>query len=191
MSDAERRGPAIVLDYLPHGRADDDRPSYQKPPIAFAVGSEEFQLYELTLEDDADVRIGDRLDVESAPEGVERIERIEYDDLSSGARSELEYVVSDLIDEEEERFVSFYNDAQPITLRLHQLNLLPGIGKKLRNTILDERKRSPFESFEELEERISGLHDPKGVLVDRILEELREDELKYRLFATREGKRAE
>ncbi|MFC7007802.1 DUF655 domain-containing protein [Halalkalicoccus salilacus] len=191
MSDAERQGPAIVLDYLPHGRADDDRPSYQKPPIAFAVGSEEFQLYELTLEDDADVRIGDRLDVESAPEGVERIERIEYDDLSSGARSELEYVVSDLIDEEEERFVSFYNDAQPITLRLHQLNLLPGIGKKLRNTILDERKRSPFESFEELEERISGLHDPKGVLVDRILEELREDELKYRLFATREGKRAE
>jgi putative nucleotide binding protein len=186
MSDAERRGSAIVLDYLPHGRADDDRPSYQKPPLAFAVGTDDFGLYELTLTDDADVGIGDRLDLDGDPEGVEGITPIEHADLSGGARSELEYVVADLIEEEEERFVSFYNDAQPITLRLHQLNLLPGIGKKLRNAILDERKRKPFESFEELEERVSGLHDPQGVLVDRILEELREDELKYRLFATRE-----
>ena len=187
MSDAEREGSAMVLDYLPHGHADDDRPSYQKPPIAFAVRTDDFRLYELTLGDDADVRIGDRLDPEADSEGVERVERIEYEDLSSGARSELEYVIEDLIEEEEKRFVSFYNDAQPITLRLHQLNLLPGIGKKLRNTILDERKRKPFESFEDLEERVSGLHDAKGMLADRILEELREDELKYRLFATREG----
>jgi putative nucleotide binding protein len=48
--------------------------------------------------------------------------------------------------------------------------------------VLDERKRAPFESFEELEERIAGLHDPKGVLVDRILEELRDEDLKYRTF---------
>ncbi|MFC7175521.1 DUF655 domain-containing protein, partial [Halosegnis marinus] len=72
--------------------------------------------------------------------------------------------------------------AQPITLRLHQLNLLPGIGKKLRNDILDERKRKPFESFEELTERVSGLHKPREVLAERIAEELREDDLKYRIF---------
>jgi putative nucleotide binding protein len=78
--------------------------------------------------------------------------------------------------------VDFYNDAQPITLRLHQLNLLPGIGKKLRNNVLDERKRGPFESFAELEERVSGLHRPREVLVERILEELREDDLKYKTF---------
>jgi putative nucleotide binding protein len=78
--------------------------------------------------------------------------------------------------------VDFYNDAQPITLQLHQLNLLPGIGKKLRNNILEERKRGPFESFEDLGSRVSGLHNPKEVLVERILEELREEDLKYRTF---------
>jgi putative nucleotide binding protein len=107
---------------------------------------------------------------------------VDYDDLSNAAHSELEYVVEEVVDRNERRFVDFYNEAQPITLRLHQLNLLPGIGKKLRNDVLDERKRAPFESFDELEERISGLHDPKGVLVDRILEELRDEDLKYRTF---------
>ncbi|MFB6176601.1 MAG: DUF655 domain-containing protein, partial [Halobaculum sp.] len=67
-------------------------------------------------------------------------------------------------------------------LRLHQLNLLPGIGKKLRNNILDERKRGPYESFEDLEDRVSGLHNPREVLVDRIVEEIREDDLKYQTF---------
>ncbi|MFC6904277.1 DUF655 domain-containing protein [Halalkalicoccus tibetensis] len=185
-SDAPPEEDAIVLDYLPHGRADDDRPSYQKPPLAFALDSDQFSLHELTLDDDADVKIGDWLDLSEPPEGVERVRDVEYGDLSSGARSEIEYVIEDLIEEEEDRFVSFYNDAQPITLRLHQLNLLPGIGKKLRNSILDERKRKPFESFEELDDRVTGLHDPKGVLADRILEELREDELKYRLFVREE-----
>jgi putative nucleotide binding protein len=175
---------AVVLDYLPHGRADDDRPQYQKPPLAYAIAEDDFRLYEVTFEDDADVGIGDRIVVAPAEERVDidRLRTVEYGDISSGAQSELEYVVEDVVEENERRFVDFYNDAQPITLRLHQLNLLPGIGKKLRNTILDERKRKPFESFEDLEDRVAGLHDPKEVLVERVIEELREDDLKYRTF---------
>lgn len=185
-SDADHDGEAIVLDYLPHGRADDDRPGYQKPPLAFVLDTETFSLSELTLTDDSGIKIGDYIDLTAMPDGVETARSIDYDDLSGGGRSEIEYVIEDLIDDEEDRFIAFYNDAQPITLRLHQLNLLPGIGEKLRNSILDERKRKPFESFEELEERVTGLHNPKTVIVDRILEELREDELKYRLFAREE-----
>jgi putative nucleotide binding protein len=179
---------AVVLDYLAHGRVDDDRPQYKKKPLAYALGEANFRLFELTLAEDADVGIGDRVVVEPRAdrERVDSAREVDYDDLSNAAHSELEYVVADIVDADERRFVDFYNDAQPITLRLHQLNLLPGIGKKLRNNILDERKRQPFESFEELEERVSGLHRPKEVLVERIIEELRDDDLKYKTFVRRE-----
>lgn len=170
----------VVLDYLPHGRADDTRPQYEKPPLALALGEANFRLVELVVDRDGEVSIGDQL-----PENDDAIERqrdIEYDELTGGARSELEYAVEEIVDHYEKRFVDLYNDAQPITLRLHQLNLLPGIGKKLRNAILDERKRGPFEDFAAVDERVNGLHDPKEVLVERILEELRDEDLKYRIF---------
>ncbi|PSP32220.1 DUF655 domain-containing protein [Halobacteriales archaeon QH_10_67_22] len=189
MSDTERDESsvptAVVLDYLAHGRTEDDRPQYQKQPLAYALDREDFCLYEIILGEDADVSIGDDLELED-DDTLERVDEVEYDDLPSGAQSELEYVVEDLVAEETQRFVDFYNDAQPITLRLHQLNLLPGIGKKLRNSILDERKRQPFESFEDLERRVDGLHNPRDVIVERILEEIREDDLKYRTFARRD-----
>jgi len=195
MSDTERGdddpgGPtAIVLDFLAHGRTEDDRPQYQKQPLAYALGREDFRLFEVVLGPDADVSIGDDLVIDRAADAIERTGEVEYEDLPGGAQSELDYAVEDLVDEEERRFVDFYNDAQPITLRLHQLNLLPGIGKKLRNAILDERKRGPFESFDDLEERVEGLHSPREVVVERILEEIREDDLKYQTFARRDDER--
>ncbi|UTF52796.1 DUF655 domain-containing protein [Natronosalvus rutilus] len=177
---------AVVLDYLAHGLSNGRR-RYQQSPAGYALGVDDFTLYQVAFDEDARLTIGTRVVVEPQAERdvVEECHPVEYDDLSSGAQSELEYVIADLIEENEQRFVDFYNDAQPITLRLHQLNLLPGIGKKLRNNILDQRKRKPFESFEDLEDRVSGLHDPDEVLANRILEELRDEDLKYRTFVGR------
>jgi len=174
---------AVVLDYFPHGRSDDSRPQYQKEPLAYALTEDSFDLLALTLTDEADINIVDRVAVDPPDENaIATVKEIEFDELSSSAVSELEYAIEAIIDDDERRFVDFYNDAQPITLRLHQLNLLPGIGKKLRNKILDERKRGPFESFEELSERIGGLHRPKEVIIERIQEELRDEDLKYKIF---------
>ncbi|WP_338729253.1 DUF655 domain-containing protein [Haladaptatus sp. DJG-WS-42] len=178
---------AVILDYLPHGKSGDDRPSYQKPAIAYALTEATFDLVECTLTEGADLNIGDRVTIKPQDEQVESVTHVEYDDLTGASRAELEYVVRDIVENNEQRFVDFYNDAQPISLRLHQLNLLPGIGKKLRNNILEQRKRGPFESFEELEERVKGLHKPKEVLVERILEELHDDDLKYKAFVRREN----
>ena len=177
---------AVVLDHLPHGRPGDDRPQYQKPPLAYALTRSDLQLVELTLTEDADVSIGDAVPLAPDAGVVQRVREIGYGDLSQGAQNELEYAVAELVDADEDRFVDFYNDAQPITLRLHQLNLLPGIGKKLRNNILDARKRGPFEDFEDLTDHVSGLHRPEEKLVERIIEELRDEDLKYKTFVGRE-----
>ncbi len=177
-SESGDTGMAVVLDYMPHGRPDDDRPGYQKSPVAQVVTEARFELLELTVSENADVGIGDRVDLDTA----DRRRTLAYDDLTRGAVGELEYAVAEIIEREESRFVEFFNDAGPITLRLHQLNLLPGIGKKLRNNVLEQRDRGSFESFEDLADRVDGLHDPQSVLADRVAEELREDDLKYRCF---------
>lgn len=174
---------AVVLDFLAHGRSDGR--SYGDGAVAYAVSTTDFTLYELSLAGDADISILDRVRVRPDFEaGIERGHTVKYDGLSDGARSELDYVVEDVVDANEQRFVDFYSDAQPISLRLHQLNLLPGIGDKLRDNILDERKRhGPFESFADVDERVDGLHNPREVVVERILEEIRDDDLKYYNFA--------
>ena len=179
---AEEPAVAVVLDVLPNGRPGEGRTRFDNDPIAYALGVEPFRLLEMVLDPDVKVTIGDRLAFDPADDAVRRSRNVEFEDLSGAARSELEYAVEEVIDADERRFVDFFNDAQAITTRLHALNLLPGIGKKLRNDILDERKRGPFESFEDLDERISGLHRPREVLVERIMEELREEDLKYRIF---------
>jgi predicted nucleic acid-binding OB-fold protein len=42
--------------------------------------------------------------------------------------------------------VEFFNNAQAINTRLHQLELLPGFGKKHTKEVLDARKEKAFES---------------------------------------------
>ena len=183
-ADDDEAGPrtAVVLDVLPHGRADDDRPRYRKSPLAQALETEGFRLRELVLADEGRLSIADEVTIDPPEPPVEVVRELAYDDLSGGARSELEHVVREVIEGDEDRLVEFYNEAGPVTLRLHQLNLLPGVGDKLRDNIIDARKRRPFESLADLDERVSGLHDPKGTVVDRILEELRDEDVKYKLF---------
>ena len=176
---------AVVVDFLPRGSPSDDRPQYEKSPVAYALGEADFRLVEVALADDAGVNIGDRVRIDPPGEAVGARRDVGYGDLTSTAESELEHAIDRIVDADTRRFVDFYNDAQPITTRLHVLNLLPGIGKKLRNNVLDARKREPFESFEDVEQRVSGLHNPRAVLVERILEELREEDMKYRIFARR------
>ncbi|WP_435332709.1 DUF655 domain-containing protein [Haloarchaeobius sp. TZWWS8] len=183
--DEQRQVQAVVLDIFPNGRSNDGQRGFGKDPLAYALGTRDFRLFEISFREKPDVGIDDYVDVEPQADSIKRIRQVDYEDISGGAQAELEYIVKDVVANEEQRFVDFFNEAQPITLRLHQLNLLPGIGKKLRNSILDQRKQRPFESFEDLEERVPGLHDPQGVLVERILEELRDEDLKYKTFVGR------
>ena len=89
----------------------------------------------------------------------------------------------DLIQEEEneKRFIEFYNNSGPISLRAHQLELLPGIGKRHTREILEEREKEPFTDFKNIKERVSSVPDPKKAIIERILFELEEGD-RYKLF---------
>ena len=66
-------------------------------------------------------------------------------------------------------------------MRMHTLELLPGLGKKHMWVILEERQIKPFESFQDIKERVKLLPDPKMSIIKRIIKELEGNE-KYRIF---------
>ncbi len=173
---------AYILDFLPQGYPDDPRPLYQREPIIQAIGETYFTLLELVPKRNVEVSLHERVYIgKGYREKIERVRRrLSYDELTSVAKSELPYVLEKIVEMREKEFVDFFNNAQPVTTRMHQLELLPGIGKKTMWEILEERKRKPFESFEDISSRIR-MPDPKKVIVKRIIMELKGED-KYQLF---------
>lgn len=133
---------AYVLDFLLQGHPSERMPSYQREQLVQAIGEQYFTLLELTPRRDAQFTARERLLI--GKDGNQKIDhvrgRIQYDDLTAGAKNELPEVVENIIGAGEERFTRFFNTAGPITTRLHQLQLLPGVGKKTMWDILDEKK---------------------------------------------------
>jgi putative nucleotide binding protein len=115
-------------------------------------------------------------------ENINRIiGRIGYNDLTANAKAELLSVLEELIANQEQRFVAFFNNSQAITPRMHALELLPGIGKKSMWQIINAREKKPFTSFKDIQSRTS-VGDPSKVIAKRIMDELTGGE-KYRIFS--------
>lgn len=177
---------AVVLDFLPNGYAFDPRPSYRKTPIVQALGKEHLSLLELVPKKDVflqphqEVYIGD-----GKRDHIHHIiGKITSDKLTSTARAEVEVIIDEVVMRNEKRFVEFFNKAQPLTTRMHQLELLPGLGKRHMWEVLEAREEKPFESFEDIKTRVKLMPDPKKIVVKRILDELSGKE-KYHLFIER------
>ena len=103
------------------------------------------------------------------------------DKLTGTARSNLPHVLEQVIMNDQARFISFFNRAQPLTMRMHQLELIPGMGKKHMWEVLEARKTKPFENFEDLKNRVKLLPDPVQAVVKRIISEL-EGKEKHKIF---------
>jgi len=172
---------AYVLDYLLEGYTDLKSGRRTGKPVAQVLGEKAFTLLEVTPK--TELMLYERVFIgKGERDKVLMINRkISYDELTATAKAELPYVVKEIIKNNEERFVKFFNIAPPITNRLHSLELLPGIGKKLMWDILEERRREPFKSFEDLRHRVKGLHDPVEMIARRVIDEI-EGKDRYRLF---------
>ncbi|HHF55720.1 MAG TPA: DUF655 domain-containing protein [Thermoplasmatales archaeon] len=170
-----------ILDYLPTGR-----PGYRRGALAYGVGENQFTLLELIPKPNVTLSIGERVYVGKELEKRKKIAkvkgRVNYEDLTPTAHGEIFYVLVDIVKNNEERFVKFFNEAPPITTRFHSLELLPGLGKKTMLEILEERKKEPFKSFEDIKNRVKTIHSPEKIIAKRILEELENPNEKYRLF---------
>lgn len=176
---------AYILDYLADGRPEDR--GYKHESLALALGEDELKLFELIPREDVSVMIGERVFIGKELEERKKIKhvkrRIRWDELTHAAQSEVPYVLDDIIEKKGDKFIQFYNNARPITKRYHMLELLPGLGKKKMNAILDERRKNgEYKDFDDLIERVPLLHKPKKLVKDRIMEELQQTNIKYKVW---------
>src|SRR3989344_4566753 len=170
---------AVVLDYLAKGKSS----AFKPEPLAQVLGTKFFTLLEVVPKTELKVLE----EVSIGKEQRDKIEfikkRIAFKELTSNAVGEINKAIEKIIQEDRQKFLDFYNKSGSISIRMHQLELLPGLGKKHMLDILDERKKKQFESFEEIEKRVKLMPNPVQAIVKRILQELQEDDLKHYLFA--------
>ena len=171
---------AIVLDFLPRGRA-----SGKPEPLAQVLGDKYFGLLEVVVRPGMAVKTGDKIYIgDNDRKEVDHIKpRIGANELTTLAKSEINFAVDKIVKEDEPRFVDFFNKATSLSTRVHQLELLPGIGKKHMWDIIGERKKGPFKDFEDLKNRVKLLPDPRGMIIKRIVEEIENENERYRAFA--------
>ena len=173
----------VVLDFLSYGYPFDSRPSHKKTAIAQAIGSEHFVLLELVPKKEIFLKPYEKVYIgEGKREKIHHIVgKISLEKLTETAKSELNYVIKDLVKEQEKKLIVFFNKAQPLSTRMHQLELLPGLGRKHMMEILEERREKEFESFDDIKKRVKLMPDPAKIIIKRIISELSGKE-KHKIF---------
>ncbi len=174
---------AYVLDFMPRGKSITVRG--RDGIIVTALGEERLTILELLGMPNSTFEIGERVYIgkEGRTKVLSVLGRLEYGEISSAAQSELVGVVEKIVTQNEKRFVDYLNNAQPLTPRIHALELIPGIGKTYMKSMLEEREKKKFEDFKDLQERV-GLKEPVKQIAKRILEEIT-GESRMNLFVRR------
>jgi len=170
---------ALVLDYLPSGRSS----AFKPEPLAQVIGTTYFTLLEVIPK--KNLQILEKVYIgKEQREQVDRIKRrVEYKDLTNTAQQELEHAIESIIQETPQKYLDFFNKAGSISIKRHQLELIPGLGKKHVFDILEKRQQKPFESFEDLEQRVHLMPNAMQSIAKRIMEELQGLDPKHYLFA--------
>ncbi|MBN1940634.1 MAG: DUF655 domain-containing protein [Candidatus Diapherotrites archaeon] len=170
----------IVLDFLPKGKPNTFKPE----PIAQVIGTDSFTLLEIVPKPGVSLKVGEKIYVgKEERDKVEYIKkRIQFKELTNNAISELDKTIEKIILDGPKKFLDFFNTAGSITIKRHQLELLPNLGKKHMQDILKEREKKPFESFEDIENRVHLMPNPVKTIVKRIMLELEAVDEKHYLF---------
>ncbi|MBI5002801.1 DUF655 domain-containing protein [Candidatus Woesearchaeota archaeon] len=181
-----REEKVLVLDFLPNGYPLDPRPTHKKTAIVQAVGKDHFTLLELVPKKGTTLKLMQELYI--GPDKRDEIQhivgRLPMHKLTGTAKQELEFVIKEIVHTNQTKFIEFFNKAQPLSTRMHQLELLPGLGKKHMWEIIEAREEKPFENFADIKTRVKLMPDPEKTVVKRIVSELEGNE-KYHIFVDR------
>ena len=145
-------------------------------PIAQAIGENGFTLLQIVPRRGLSFAVGERVYIgEGKRENVLYIlGRLPREKLTENAKIQLNEFIEKSVKNNEAKFIKFFNEAAAINTRLHQFELLPGFGKKHTKDIMEEREKKPFESFEDIRQRVKNIPDPKKAIEKRLIEELTE-----------------
>ncbi len=171
---------ALVIDYMARGRSSD----FKTEPLAQLIGTEFFTLLEVVPKSNIELKVLEEVYVgKGERDKIDFIKkRISFKNLTNTSLSDVENAIEAIIKNNEPKFVSFFNDSRSITLKRHQIELLPGMGKKHMLQLIKEREKEPFKSFEDIKTRVHSVPDPIRSMVKRIMEELEGQDIKYYLF---------
>jgi putative nucleotide binding protein len=162
---------AYVLDYTQRGKSATVRG--REGLIVQGIGEEHLTLLELLGVQNMNFEVGERVYIgrEGRDKVISVLGRLDYEYISQSAKNDLPSIVEKIVLQNEKRFIDHINNAQPVTPRIHALELIPGIGKTYMLTIIREREKRKFDSFADLQTRV-GLRDPAKLIVKRVVDEI-------------------
>lgn len=139
---------------------------------ANVVGTERFTLLHIELKEGVDVNPQDKILLTKHSDEVEKINyRISYDNLSNAEKEELNRAIHRIILTDEKKYVHFFNSQSRDRMQLH---FLDGISRKAGTKIVSEREKKDFESFEDIDKRVSFIDDSEELIFKRVFYELTE-----------------
>jgi len=174
---------AYVLDFVERGKSSTVRG--RDGIIVTGIGEDRLTLLEILGVPDSSFEVGERIYIgkEGRTKVLSVLGKMVHGKISSTAQNELAGVVEIIVNQNEKKFLDYINNSQPLTPRIHALELIPGIGKTYMKLILEEREKKKFESFDDLQNRV-GLKEPIKQICKRILEEITGD-TRMNLFVKR------
>lgn len=174
---------AYVLDFNPRGKSTTVRG--RDGIIITAIGEDRLTILEILGVPNSTFEIGEKIYIgkDGRTKVLSVLGKLDYENISSSAQTELSAVVEKIVTENESRFVEYLNNAQPLTPRIHALELIPGIGKTYMKIMIEERDKKKFESYDDLQERV-GFKEPIKHISERIMGEITGDS-RMNLFVKR------
>lgn len=141
--------------------------------MGVVMGTEKFTLKRIELNEDVRLKPQDKILITKDSKELKKTnQKLSYDDLSNEEQIEAEKAIHSIVIANENKYVGFFNKQSKDGTQLH---LLEGISRKNSMKIIEEKElNGDFESFEDIDNRISFIDDSEDLIAKRVLYELSE-----------------